>query len=115
MKKVFTHILCATILTTPFFLFAQSTNDIGLKNPLSGIDSISDLILIVTRVARYIAIPFIVIMIMYAGWLFIWAAANAQSPAKAKEALKWTVVGAFVLLSAELIAMVLRNTLNSLS
>lgn len=111
MKKTLTHLLSATILILPVIVSAQ----VGLKNPLSGVDSISDLILIVTRVVRYIAIPFIVLAIMYAGFLFIWNEAfpKAASNKNAKDVLWYTVIGAFVLLSAELIALVMRNTINS--
>jgi hypothetical protein len=112
MKKILSHILAFTILSLPLFTYAA----VGLQNPLKGVNSISELILIVTRVVRYIAIPFVVLAIMYSGWLFIWNEAmdkGAGGRTKAKEALWYTVIGAFILLSAELIALVLRNTINS--
>ncbi len=114
MKKILSLILAITVLCLPFFTHAA----IGLQNPLNGVDSISELILIVTRVVRYIAIPFVVLAIMYSGWLFIWNEAMDQGPTgrqKAKMALWYTVIGAFILLSAELIALVMRNTINSVT
>ncbi len=112
MKKITTHLLATAIISLPFMASAA----IGLQNPLTGVDSISDLMLIVARVVRYISIPFIIIMIMWAGFQYIWASRVAGSSGGIKDAntqLRWTIIGAFVLLSAELIALVLRNTINS--
>lgn len=116
-KKILTHILVSGIILTPVILFAQgSTADIGLKNPVK-VNSISDLILIVTRVVRYIAIPFIVVAIMWAGFLFILNAVAPSTSGKmnAKSVLLYTVIGAFILLSSELIALVMRNTIEGLT
>jgi hypothetical protein len=110
MKKTLLHLSIATVICLPFIVSA----DIGLQNPVK-VNSISELILIVTRVVRYIAIPFVVLAIMWSGWLFIWAAVNGQPPKNAKDSLKFTIVGAFILLSAELIALVMRNTIETLS
>ncbi len=114
MKKILSHILAFTILSLP--LFAQAA--VGLQNPLKGVNSISELILIVTRVVRYIAIPFVVLAIMYSGWLYVWGSVKgggAGEIKKAHDALWYTVIGAFILLSAELIALVMRNTIDSLT
>ena len=110
MKKVLSHIFACTFLVLPLLTFA----DIGLQNPIK-VNSISELILIVTRVARYIAIPFVIIAIMYSGWLFVWGSATGKGIAEAKSSLKYSVIGAFILLSAELIALVMRNTIDSLT
>jgi hypothetical protein len=110
IKKFLIHASIVSILLVPVILSAEA---IGLKNPI-GVDSISGLIRIVVKVIRYIAIPFVVIMIMYAGWLYIWAGAKGESIADATKALQWTVIGAFVILSAEMIAYVIENTLKSI-
>ncbi len=114
MKKVLIHVAAAGIILAPVLVFAAG--DIGLKNPVK-VDSVSELILIVTRVIRYIAIPFIVVAIMYAGFLFI---LNAVAPSTtknqdAKKVLLYTVIGAFILLSSELIALVMKNTIEGLT
>jgi hypothetical protein len=113
MKKILIHLAIFTLIIVPTFAIAQS---VGLKNPVK-VNSISELILIVTRVVRYIAIPFIVIMIMYSGFLYIWAnvGSNAGGLKKANETLKYTIIGAFILLSSELIALVMKNTIEGLS
>jgi hypothetical protein len=113
MKKILAHTASALILGLPLLVSAQN---IGLQNPVK-VNSIAELILIVTRVARYIAIPFIVLAIMYSGFQFIAAQAGltGYSLPKAKESLWYTVIGAFILLSAELIALVMKNTIEGLT
>ena len=116
MKKVTAHILSASIIFLPLLVFGQGTKDIGLKNPV-GVNSVSELILIVVRVIRYMAIPFVVIAIMYSGYLFIWAqvTSNAKTLQKAKDTLLYVIIGAFIILSSELIALVMKNTITGLS
>lgn len=114
MKKVLTHVAAAGIILAPVLVFAAG--DIGLKNPVK-VNSVSELILIVTRVIRYIAIPFIVVAIMYAGFLFIWSqvTANPATLKTAKTTILYTIIGAFILLSSELIALVMKNTIEGLT
>jgi len=102
-------------LLTP--LLAQQQQAIGIPNPLVGISSLPDLILIVTRVVRYVAIPFIVLSIMWAGFLFIWKSRTGQADGikEARKTLLYTLIGAFILLSAELIALLVKNTIGSLT
>ena len=111
MKKILSHTILFSLISLPLLASAQA---FGLQNPI-GVNSISELIVIVVKVIRYIAIPFVVIMIMYAGFLYLWAGAkgDAGGIGKAHDALWWVVIGAFVILSAEMIALVISNTLNS--
>lgn len=116
MKKILIHIGAASIVLLPVLVFAQGTRDIGLQNPVK-VNSISELILIVTRVIRYIAIPFVVIAIMYAGFLYIWNSVfpNSKTKTNANSVLLYTIIGAFILLSSELIALVMKNTIEGLT
>lgn len=113
-RKISTHIIISTVLLLPLLVSAQG---IGLQNPIK-VNSISELILIVTRVVRYIAIPFVVLAIMWSGWLYIQnevLGGGAGGRKKANDSLWYTVIGAFILLSAELIALVMRNTIEGLT
>ena len=116
MKKVLINSFVFLIIISPTFLLAASTGDIGLKNPI-GVTSISELILIVVRVVRYILIPFVVIAIMYAGWQYIWASyqGKGSNMSEANKTLKYILIGAFIILSAELIAEVISNTIKTLT
>jgi hypothetical protein len=111
MKKFLSHAILFSLISIPLLASAQA---FGLQNPI-GVNSISELIVIVVKVIRYIAIPFVVIMIMYAGYLYLYAGytANKSDLEGAHNAIYWVVVGSFVILSAEMIALVISNTLNS--
>ncbi len=116
MKKFLINLFVFTIILSPVILFAEGTANVGLKNPI-GLTSISQLILIVVRVVRYILIPFVVIAIMYAGWLFLTANLSGigKGMAEAKKALWSALIGGFIILSAELIAQVMSNTITTLT
>jgi len=111
MKKILSHTILFSLISLPLLASAQA---FGLQNPI-GVNSISELIVIVVKVIRYIAIPFVVIMIMYAGWLYLWEGAkgNAKGLEISKNQLFYIIIGAFIILSAEMIALVISNTLNS--
>ena len=107
-----TILLICFFTLVPTLSFAQ---EFGLQNPI-GVDSISGLIRIIVKVIRYIAIPFVVIMIMYAGFLYLYASysANGKDLENAHTSIRWVIIGSFVILSAELIAIVVENTLKTL-
>jgi hypothetical protein len=118
MRKVLIHLSILPISLVPLLSYAACSDagNFGLCNPIN-VDSISDLIYIVARVVRYIAIPFVIIAIMYSGWLFIGFSAGLPNYTikGAKDSLWYTVLGAFILLSAELIALAMKNTIESLT
>ena len=99
--------LILTSLLLPGLLLAQG---LGIKNPIEA-DSLTDLISAVVQAVRFVAIPFIVLAIMYSGWLFILAQGNAEKLTAARNTLKWVILGAFIILSAELISGVIAATL----
>lgn len=107
------HVLIALFFLSIFFIPAFTlAKDFGLENPI-GVDSISALIRVVVKVIRYIAIPFVVIAIMYSGWLYIWGSRKGGSAdlAEAHKVIRWVIIGSFIILSAELMATVMENTL----
>lgn len=101
------------ILLLPLVALAQNDGGyIGIKNPATGINSISDVVTAVVRVVRMVAIPFVVLAIIYSGWLFIAAQGNPDKLKSARGVFLWTLVGTLVVLSAELIASVLAGLFN---
>ncbi len=55
-----------------------------------------------------------VLMVMYAGFLFVTAGGNSSKIDKAKEALLYAVIGAAVLLGAKLISTAIQGTITQL-
>lgn len=71
----------------------------SIPNPLKG--GASDFASLVTVIAQWIfnlAIPIAVAMIVYAGVLFLTAQGNPQKVTKAKDVLKWAIVGLAIIL-----------------
>lgn len=69
------------------------------KNPIN-FNSLPELIRELLRVAVTIAIPVVVIFIIYAGFLFVSARGSEQQITKAKSVLTWTVIGAILIVGA---------------
>ncbi|PIR42100.1 MAG: hypothetical protein COV30_00140 [Candidatus Yanofskybacteria bacterium CG10_big_fil_rev_8_21_14_0_10_37_15] len=71
----------------------------SIPNPLKGgADDLSGLIKIIAQWIFNLAIPIAVIMIIYSGVLFLTAQGNSQQVTKAKDVLKWAVVGLAIIL-----------------
>lgn len=82
-----------------------------LKNPLSGTDSIQGFLLNVLDAVVYIMIPVIVVMMIYAGFLFVTARGNSEKLGQAKNALLYTVIGAAIVLGAKGFALAIESTI----
>lgn len=89
-----------------------------LKNPLApGLDTFPKIFAAVyNNIILPIAIPFIVLAIMFAGFKFVVArrAGSADGYTEAKRILKYTLIGTALLLGGWVIANALQGTLNSL-
>lgn len=84
----------------------------GLSNPLKA-DDIGELItLIVSAIARLMTI-FLVLGLVYTGFLFVFAQGNEEKLKTARQALFWTVVGGILVLGISAISEVLKRTVES--
>jgi hypothetical protein len=87
---------------------------IKLKNPTK-FNSIIELVnALVKNVIIPIAVPFLALAIMYTGFLFVTAKGNSDKITKAKEALKYTLLGGAIILGAYVIATALQGTVNDI-
>lgn len=101
-------------LTALFFIFLSANfatagwgdpgngwGDPGSDNAITNFIKSSNVVQLANNVANYIftfAIPLAVIMIIWAGVLFMTAGGNEQKVKKARQALTWTIVGLIVAL-----------------
>lgn len=88
-----------------------------MKNPFKGIDSFPKLFAaIVNNIILPLAVPFIAVMIIYSGFLFVIARKDGKvdTLARAKSTFKYTMIGAALILGAFVIANALQGTLNAL-
>lgn len=85
-----------------------------ITNPLSNINSVNELILKILEVVVKIGLPVIALSIIYVGFLFIKARGNDGELKTAKTAFLWVIIGAAIVLGAQVIAIAIQGTINSL-
>lgn len=90
---------------------SESEGELG--NPLA-VDSIQDFIAEILTLVAQIALPLVVLALVYTGFLFVTAQGNEEKLNKAKTALFWTVVGALVVLGASVLAEAIEGTVEQL-
>jgi Type IV secretion system pilin len=86
---------------------------VSLKNPLSGVNSVSDIVLKFMQIVSYLAVIFGVIMIMWVGLQLVLAQGKPEEIKKRSGELLWVVVGIGVILGARVLVSVVINTLQS--
>lgn len=100
------------------FAFADSggpqTITVTLKNPLGSTETLYAFIQSILKLAVQIGTPVAVLFIIYAGFLFVSAQGSEDKITKAKNAFMWAIVGAGIILLAQVIATALEGTINSL-
>lgn len=85
-----------------------------LENPIK-YDTFSEFAEAVIRTAVIVLIPFVVIGFMIAGFLFIKAQGNTEEISKAKTAMWYSIVGAFILLGSLGFAQIIGSTVSTLT
>jgi len=102
----------------PVVSFAQDVctddeNNPVVCNPLKD-DSITKFLERVVDVLVTLSIPVIAVAIIYSGFLFITAGGNKDKIEKAKDFALYTLIGAGIIIGAEVIITVLENTASGL-
>lgn len=90
------------------------TNPIVYSGSFGTVDTIPKFLLAMVDLVFLIAIPIIVICIIYSGFLFVTAGDNESQLGKARTVFTWTVIGAGVLLGAKAISLAIQNTICAL-
>lgn len=78
------------------------------------IDNLQDLLAALLSAAVQIAIPFLVLFLMWVGFLFVAARGNPEKLSKAKQALLFTLIGALIILGAQTLSVILSGTIGQL-
>ena len=86
---------------------------IQLKNPLT-VNSIQELLNLILQVVIIFAVPIIVFFVIYSGFLYVTAQGKPDQITKATKAFTWTIIGALIVLGAQILLIVITNTVNSL-
>ena len=99
--------------STPSAPAANNGNVVALKSPLTGVNSVSDLIFTFMKIISYLAVIFGVIMLMWVGLQLVLAQGKPEEIKKRSNELLWVVVGIGVILGARIIVTTVINTLQS--
>ncbi len=107
-------VIAANLIGVALVSPAVASADETLINPLKSGSSLSGLLAnILTFVVQLGAIV-VVVMLVYTGFRYVTARGNSSEISKAHEMLKWTVIGALVLLGAQAIASAIQATVTAL-
>lgn len=92
------------------------TLDLKIDNPLKrNASTIQDVIKLGLNFIMRIAIPVIIVLLIWAGFQFIFAMGNKDKLKKAKDNFLYTLIGAGLVLGAYTIAIAIINTINNLT
>lgn len=86
---------------------------VTLSNPLK-VDNVEGLLALVLSVAVRIGTIILVLALVWTGFLFVAARGNPEKISSARQAFMWTIIGGLVLLGAEALAQVIKDTATSL-
>jgi len=87
----------------------------GIDNPLKPeIDSIPKFIKAIIEVVLIVAVPIVVLAVIYVGFLFVKAQGKPEEITKAKKALLYTLIGAALVLGAFVIADAIGKTVDEI-
>lgn len=91
---------------------SPAVGSVKLNNPLK-VGSIEDLLVAILNVVIVIAIPIVVLFIIYAGFLYVTAKGNASQVEQATRALLYAVIGGVVIIGSVAIAGIVRSIVTS--
>lgn len=130
MRKILLTI-CLVSLLSPLGIFAQGVPEppvgdpVVLENPLTadcppgdedcGIDNILELAVAIMDAITYIAIPLLIFFIILAGFKFVTAGGNPEKIKEAKRMFLYVLIGAAIILGAQIIARLLCETIAAIS
>ncbi|MCR4275038.1 MAG: TrbC/VirB2 family protein [Candidatus Campbellbacteria bacterium] len=115
IRAVVSLALALFVFVVPMVIFAQVGGEGStIENPLNNVTSIPALITIIVTAVKDIGYFVIVFFLIYSGFLFVKARGDPKGITDAKNTFLWTVVGAAVLLGAQILSDVIKNTVTQL-
>ena len=87
---------------------------VALQNPLQMNDLVS-VIVAIADILLILAVPIIIIFIVYAGFLYVTAQGNSSKIQDAHRALLYALIGGAIILGAKVISAIVATTVNSIT
>lgn len=113
MISLFAFIVFSSAATVMAGDTTNSSGSSGFTNPIkaTSLDSfLTDLLKVVTTIGAVVVVLFLIL----AGFKYVTARGDLKKIQEATNTLTWTVVGAMVLLGAQVIATAIQGTINEL-
>jgi hypothetical protein len=98
------------LLPTQFALAQIAYN---IRNPLGEGATIEGVIVAILNAFIIIAIPIIILMIIYSGFLYVTARGNAEQTKKATTALTYAIIGGVIIIAATALAEIIKGLVDS--
>ena len=113
--KTLLLVLALTISQTLFSAPLASAQEASLENPLNfnnsnGNNGFADFLNVLVGALQIVIVPFVVIFIIYAGFMYVAARGNPETIQKANRALIYAIIGGVIILGAEAIGIIIENT-----
>ncbi len=96
-----------SLLLTATLAHAQST--VTLPNPLGGVNTIGDLLNKIIDVLILFASPVVVIIVMYAGYMFLSARDEPEKITQARNTILYAMLGYGIILIAKGIGLIIQS------
>ena len=88
----------------------------GIQNPLKPeISTFSAFLTTLLNIIITIAVPIVVLAVVYSGFLFVTAQGNETKLEKAKKVIVWTLIGGVLVLGAQVVATAIQGTVRELT
>ncbi len=111
MKNKHIILVVAFFITlTPIIVFGD---EVTLENPLTGVDSITDLIERIINFITLVALAIAPIIFILAGLKFYFAGGDPQKAKEAAAVIKWAVIGLVIILLANGIIHVITDVIGA--
>lgn len=83
-----------------------------IPSPTGKIGSLNDFVLLLIRLMMLVAVPGLVLALIWAGFLFVTARGDEKQLERAKSVFLWTMVGGAVVLGAQVLYMIAKGTVD---
>ncbi len=100
-------------LVLPLIVTAQVSGSDGFENPIQ-FNSLREFLEAILNVVISISFPFVVLAIVYTGYLFVSAGGDEGKLNTAKNMLLWTVIGAMIILGAFVLSNAISGTVDEI-
>ncbi len=111
MLQKFSHFIPLTLLLLPQLLLADGIR-YTLESPIA-VTSIEGLLLAILNAFIVIAIPIVVLFIIYSGFLYVTARGNVEQTKKATTSLTYAIIGGVILIGAVAITEIVANVVDA--